>query len=97
MDNLSPRPPQVKPDLRYDFNRHIYIVTAPDGTITEYESLTDAMWAVEHPGEDRLSLWDVAARLADGRKAAANRTQGATYNHRSPITGHFRGGDRGAR
>jgi len=90
----SPRPPQVKPDLRYDFNRHIYIVTAPDGTITEYENLTDAMWAVEHPGEDRLSLWDVAARLADARKNTAGSARAGGWNHRSPITGHFTGGDR---
>lgn len=85
-----------RPKMRYDQERHLYVITFSDGKVEEYEKLSDAMWAFEHPGEKRPSLWDVIGDIAEGRKLAANNTNGAEWNHRSPITGHFTGGDRGA-
>ena len=78
--------------LRYDAGSGAYIVTYAEGTEEKFFSLNDAIWARDHDGEHAPTLWDILADLAEAR--AASQPVIDRYS-RNPLTGHFRGGDRG--
>ena len=83
-----------KPTLRYDHDSGAYIVTYAEGTEEKFFSLNDAIWARDHDGDHAPTLWDILVDLAEARALAASQPVIDPYS-RNPLTGHFRGGDRG--